>query len=146
MARQLTQDDFADAGALYATLTGDTPIADHVQFQQVLQHPGTSVWGAEHADHIVSIATLHLLPNMTYGGRPYGLIENVVTLHSHRGQGFARQVMDAITEFAWDHNAYKLMLLTGTSAGAKGFYQRLGFADDQKFGMVKRRVPPRTKA
>ena len=33
------------------------------------------------------MATLHLLPNLTYGGWPYALVEIVVTRRAHHGQG-----------------------------------------------------------
>ena len=89
------------------------------------------------------MATLHLLPNMTYGGRPYGLVENVVTLSAMQGQGLGRAVMEAVIAAAWEADAYKIMLLTGKEAGAKGFYYKLGFSNEQKFGMMLRRVEMR---
>jgi GNAT superfamily N-acetyltransferase len=84
------------------------------------------------------MATLHLMPNMTYHGRPFGLIENVVTLPDARGQGFARAVMMALADTAQDANAYKIMLLTGRDNEAKGFYERLGYNADEKHGMILR--------
>jgi hypothetical protein len=44
---------------------------------------------------------------------------------------------------AWAAGAYKIMLLTGKSLGAKGFYEKLGFSDDRKHGMMIRRAPAR---
>lgn len=118
-------------------------VADIVQFSQVLAHPGTTVAGAEVAGQIVAMATLHLLPNMTQGGRPYGLIENVVTLPVHRGQGLMRQVMKFLHAHAWGAQAYKIMLMTGQDTGAKGFYGTLGYSADQNHGLQIRQVPPR---
>ena len=90
------------------------------------------------------MATLHILPNMTFSGRPYALAENVVTLNSHQGKGHGRTVMSYLQEQAWAANAYKVMLLTGRSAAARGFYEKLGYSADQKWGMVLRRAPLRT--
>ena len=141
--RVLTPADQADALRLYATLTGDNPLGGAGAFQAVLDHSGTEIWGAELDGRIVSMATLHLMPNVTYSGRPYGLIENVVTLRSHQGRGLGRQVMQAVIAAAWEADAYKLMLLTGRHVGAKGFYEKLGFSDAGKHGMMLRRVPMR---
>ena len=112
-------------------------------FQAIIDHPGTSIMGAEAQGQIVSMATLHLLPNVTYGGRPYGLIENVVTLPAHRGRGFGAAVMHALLDRAWAAEAYKVMLLTGKTYGARDFNEKLGFEADDKFGMTLRRAPPR---
>ena len=80
---------------------------------------------------------------MTFSGRPYALIENVVTLNSHRGQGCSRAVMQEAAQRAWRAGAYKIMLLTGQDAGARGFYEKLGYTAEEKFGMTLRRAPKR---
>ncbi len=147
MHRELEPSDYDDAFALYRELVGDIPLAEgpagRERFREIVEHPGTTIWGAELGGKVVSMATLHVLPNLTFGGRPYCLIENVVTLRSHQGQGLARGVMNAVVEAAWRAGAYKIMLLTGKAFGTKGFYEKLGFSDDQKFGMMLRRAPPR---
>jgi hypothetical protein len=51
--------------------------------------------------------------------------------------------MIAIAEQAWKHDAYKILLLTGKEMGARGFYLKLGFDDDEKHGMILRRAPKR---
>ncbi|MEO1364479.1 MAG: GNAT family N-acetyltransferase [Pseudomonadota bacterium] len=89
------------------------------------------------------MVTLHILPNMTQGGRPYALIENVVTHAEHRGAGHGRQVMEAAVAAAWAADCYKIMLLTGQTAQARGFYEALGFSADEKWGMTLRRAPLR---
>ncbi|MEX0370881.1 MAG: GNAT family N-acetyltransferase, partial [Tateyamaria sp.] len=103
-----------------------------------------SVWGAFAEQTLVAMATLHVLPNVTQGGRPYALIENVVTHAGHRGTGAGRRVMDAAIAAAWDADCYKIMLLTGRTAEARGFYEKLGFVADEKWGMTIRRGPVRT--
>lgn len=145
VCRPLTIADYADARQLYAALsTGDSLInfEDGLgAFAQILSHPGTTLMGAEQAEQIVSMATLHLLPNMTYQARPFGIIENVVTLPDARGQGFARAVMAALAKTAQNADAYKIMLLTGRANDAKGFYERLGYNADEKYGMILRLDP-----
>lgn len=138
--RPLTPDDFAAALRLYRILTRDpVPVsADPAAFDAVLRHPGTTVFGMECAGQIVSMLTLHLLPNMTSGGRPYGLVENVVTDPDHRGTGMGRAVMTACVDHACTQDAYKLMLMTGTARDALGFYEKVGFSGHEKHGLVLR--------
>jgi len=148
--RAATCADFAQVHALYKDLVGDTPVPDgadgQAQFATVLSHPGTSIFLAERQGRARAMVTLHLLPNMTFAARPYALIENVVTAHGYHGQGLGRAVMTHAADVAWAANAYKIMLLTGQTAGARGFYERLGYRADEKFGMTLRRAPPRRVA
>lgn len=142
LCRPLTVADYADARQLYAALSTGHSLINFEDglgaFAALLSYPGTTVMGAARDGRIVSMATLHLMPNMTYHGRPFGLIENVVTLPDARGQGFARAVMMALADTAQDANAYKIMLLTGRDNEAKGFYERLGYNADEKHGMILR--------
>ncbi len=145
--RRATHDDLADAQALYRELVGSIPIAEGERAAEtwaaLLSHPGSSVWVAELDGRLVSIASLHVLPNMTFGGRPYAMIENVVTLEAYQRRGLGRAVMEAAIEEAWRQEVYKIMLLTGRTLGAKGFYEKLGFTAGDKHGMSLRRAPQR---
>ena len=137
--RALGTADAPAACTLYLELTRSGRVAPPDHFASVLAHPGTTVCGAFIASDLAGMATLHILPNMTYGGQPYGLIENVVTARSHRGRGIGRAVLSRLIDMAWAADAYKVMLLTGTARGAQGFYRKVGFDDTDKHGMVLRR-------
>lgn len=145
--RTLVPEDFDGAVALYHELAGNRGIVGgepgRALFRSILEHPGTTIHGAEIDGKVVAIATMHLLPNMTYGGRPYALVENVVTLDAFQGRGLGRGVMQSIIDAAWAADAYKIMLLTGRRAQARGFYENLGFDGDEKHGMILRRLPSR---
>jgi GNAT superfamily N-acetyltransferase len=104
---------------------------------QVLTHPGTSILVAGDGP-LFGAVTLHVLPNLTYGGRPYALIENVITDQNHRGRGIGRNLMNAAIDAARDQRAYKVMLLTGQARAAVTFYEKLGFSADEKTGMILR--------
>jgi GNAT superfamily N-acetyltransferase len=143
--------DFEGACALYRQLGGKLAVLEGVdgkaRWQELLNHQGSFVFVGDDNRFITSIISLHLLPNMTNMGRPYAMIENVVTDSEHRGKGIGRKVMQAAIEYAWEKNAYKIMLLTGKDredGGAVGFYERLGFRGDEKHAMTMRKVPPRS--
>ena len=138
--RNLAETDFEDVLALYRELTGNLPVLEgevgKKQFSRILNSGNTTIVGADVGSRIVSVATLHILENLTFSGRPYCLIENVVTLKSHQKRGLAREVMNALIKKAWDANACRVVLLTGKSLGASGFYEKLGFTADKKYGML----------
>jgi GNAT superfamily N-acetyltransferase len=142
--RKLEERDFGDVSVLYTALVDDVELApDHVQFSKVISQEGSAIYGAELDGRIVAMATLHVLPNLSKARPVYCLVENVVTLRAFQGQGLGRCVMNAVIEAAWAAGAYKIMLLTGSDAGAKGFYEKLGFSAESKIGMQMRRVPAR---
>lgn len=141
LTRPLTTADHAAARKVLAVLSDD--VAGPEAFTALLAHPGTTVFGSFDEGALAALVTLHVLPNMTRGARPYALIENVASLPRYRGAGHGRDAMQAAIDAAWEAGCYKIMLLTGQNTGARGFYESLGFRADQKFGMQMRRVPPR---
>jgi GNAT superfamily N-acetyltransferase len=138
--RNLHSGYFEDALQLYQVLTRDpVPVTDDpAAFDVVLSHKGTQIVGAEHRGRIIAMITLHVLPNMTSGGRPYALIENVVCDPEHRGQGIGRAVLQAGIDRARDAGCYKIMLMTGEARGVRGFYESVGFSGHEKHGLILR--------
>ncbi|MGL5011886.1 MAG: GNAT family N-acetyltransferase [Paracoccaceae bacterium] len=116
---------------------GDALSTSPAQWETLLRHPGTTVWLADNGGPVASV-TLHILPNMTYAAAPYALVENVVTLESHRGRGIGRGLMMHVLDRALAEGCYKVMLLTGVERGAQAFYRACGFSDTLKTGMIYR--------
>lgn len=138
--RPVTLEDADQALALYNELTFGPKTQDQSAFGAVLRHPGTQVFGAFVEGSLRAMVTLHVLPNVTWDARPYALIENVVTARDYHRQGLGRQVMQAAIDAAWLAQVYKIMLMTGQRRGAKGFYEAMGFSDEDKYAMVIRRA------
>lgn len=138
--------DFDALHRLYKELVGSIDVPDGVEgraaLAAILDHSGTQIFVADN-DGPVAAVTLHILPNLTFGGRPYALIENVVTLKSYQGKGIGARIMKHALDAAWEAGCYKVMLLTGTALGARGFYEKLGFEAESKHGMIIRRAPQR---
>ena len=145
--RAATEADYPHMLRLMRVLMGDLPVLDgtagQARFREILRQPGTTVFLADGPQVPVSTATLHMMPNLTHGGRPYALVENVVTDPAARGQGAGRAVMAALQDHAWAQDAYKIMLLTGQDSGARGFYEALGYSAEDKTGLTMRRAPRR---
>jgi GNAT superfamily N-acetyltransferase len=86
---------------------------------------------------LVSTCTLTIIPNLTRMGRPYGLIENVVTHPDYRKQGLGTEVLHHALNIAWEHGCYKVMLMTGSKREETLlFYEKAGFKRDIKTGFV----------
>ena len=64
---------------------------------------------------LVASCTVIVIPNLTRGGTPYALIENVVTHHTARRRGLGRAVIRHAIDTAWAAGCYKVMLLTGSA-------------------------------
>ena len=95
---------------------------------------------------IVASCTLIVVPNLTRGGQPYGLIENVVTHAAFRGRGYGKQLLQAAVAAAWQADCYKVMLMTGSKKPSTlAFYASAGF-EQNKTGFQIRRLPPRAEA
>lgn len=86
---------------------------------------------------LVSSCTLTVIPNLTRGCRPYGLIENVVTHRDYRRHGLGKAVLRYALNKAWDQGCYKVMLMTGRKQPeVHRFYQSVGFEGGVKTAYI----------
>jgi ribosomal protein S18 acetylase RimI-like enzyme len=126
--------------ALYQHLNaGDAPPSS-AAVQAVFSHPGLRHFGRFSGDTLVASCNLAVIPNLTRGGRSYGVIENVVTHADHRGQGHGQAVIRHAIEAAWQAGCYKVVLTTSRKDPAVwAFYERCGFDGGDKRAFVMRR-------
>jgi GNAT superfamily N-acetyltransferase len=132
---------------LYRDLNpSDPPLApaDAVSvWRQIENYAGCTIFVGVREKSLVTSCTLVVVPNLTRGGLPYGLIENVVTSSKHRKQGYGAAVLKHAFAEAWKHGCYKIMLLTGSKTPATlKFYEGVGF-EQNKTGFQIRRLPVR---
>ena len=86
---------------------------------------------------LATSCTLVIIPNLTRGARPYGLIENVVTHAEYRQRGIGTRLLRHALQIAWEQNCYKVMLLTGRQDEATlRFYEKAGFQRGLKTGVI----------
>jgi GNAT superfamily N-acetyltransferase len=82
---------------------------------------------------LISSCTLSIIPNLTRGCRPYGLIENVVTHGDYRRRGYASNILKHALSYAWSKGCYKVVLLTGRKTEeVYKFYESVGFDRNAK--------------
>ena len=106
-------------------------------WEEISTNPRLHYFVLDLDDEIVSSCTLSIIPNLTRGGRPYGLIENVVTHNEYRRRGYGTSILHHALNVAWDQNCYKVLLLTGSKDPAIHlFYEKSGFQKGIKTGFV----------
>jgi GNAT superfamily N-acetyltransferase len=94
----------------------------------VLADPGRSLLVATIGDRVVATADLLVVVNLTHGGRPWALVENVVVDEGHRRGGIGATLVREVERRARDAGCYKLQLLSrATRRDAHAFYEALGF-------------------
>ncbi len=105
----------------------------------MVRDPNRCVYGAYGEGELIAMCELIVIPNLTRGGRPYALIENVVTHSDHRRCGYGAAILKHALEAAWKRGCYKVMLLTGSKNEATlRFYENAGFRRGDKTGFVAR--------
>lgn len=114
-------------------------------FEQFQTYAGSAILIGEAEGTLAASCSLVVVPNLTRGGRPYGLIENVVTHNDFRKRGFGKKILQAACEAAWIAGCYKVMLMTGSKKPETlNFYVRAGF-EQSKTGFQIRRIAARSE-
>lgn len=131
--RLATADDLAGLAILYRRLHPEDPVLRADTLKAVLARfaamPGSGVFIALIDGQIVATVTVAIVPNLTRGGRPFAVLENVVTHEDHRGRGIGKALLEAAIEHSWLADCYKAMLLTSSQdLDVLGFYESVGFA------------------
>ena len=106
-------------------------------WNEICQDKKVNCFGIYDKSRLISTCILTIIPNITHGARPYALIENVVTHPDYRRKGLGTAVLRYAQNYAWQHDCYKVMLLTGKKdAGTLTFYKKAGFKQGIKTGFI----------
>jgi len=146
LIRKLTPPDINQLLTLYTHLHAqDDPVPEQTTvdkvWQEIITNPYNHYLGGFVNDLLVSSCALTVIPNLTRGCRPYGIIENVVTHINHQRRGHGTALLKAALNHAWSNNCYKVMLLTGRKdAATLGFYESAGFDRHSKQAFVAKPV------
>ncbi|MEL6640619.1 MAG: GNAT family N-acetyltransferase [Pseudomonadota bacterium] len=118
--------------ALYAHLSPEDPPTDidiaQANLRAMGTYTGSAVLLGEVEHTLITSCTCIVVPNLSRRGRPYALLENVVTHRDYRCQGFGTQILRYAIDGAFAQGCYKVMLLTGTKKQSTlDFYLKAGF-------------------
>ena len=107
-------------------------------WDKIMADPNHHVAVALVEDKFVSSCVCLIVPNLSRNGRPYALVENVVTDPKHRRKKYASQCLNFAKEIAKSQNCYKIMLLTGHKEKAVlEFYRRAGYNSEDKTAFIQ---------
>lgn len=96
---------------------------------------------AEVDGQLAATCQLGVIPTLTNGGRPFGIIEHVITAARFRRQGLSQKVLEQALAIAWQQDCYKVMLLSGEGReAAHRLYEKLGFKAGIEKGFVIKQV------
>ena len=91
-------------------------------------------------ERLVAACAVAIVPNLTRGGRPYAVIENVVTSAGLRRRGYGATLLRAAIDRCWLRDCYKVMLMSAAArTTAHRFYEKLGFDRLSKQAFVLKR-------
>lgn len=102
-------------------------------------------------DEVVGTADLVIVSNLTHGGRPWAVVENVVVEEARRQQGIGRALLDEIGALTEAAGCYMVQLLSlDHRREAHAFYASVGYAPVARgfrrylegFGPSGHRAPP----
>lgn len=127
--------------ALYKALRPHDPELTAQQaeatWRELLAQSHIRVVVAQSEGTLASTCMVALVTNLANGGRPFGVIEHVITLPEFRGRGLARATLQHALDFAWSRSCCKVMLLSGMQRQeAHALYESLGFRGDIERGFV----------
>lgn len=139
--RELCLEDLPALLGLYRQLHPSDPglNAERAEWiwKEIEETPSLYYLGGFDKAELVASCHISILPNLTRGGRPYAVIENVVTRADRLRQGYGRAVITAALHRAAGAGCYKVMLCTSRQdPGVHSFYQSLGFRRGEKEAYV----------
>ncbi|MGM9988725.1 MAG: GNAT family N-acetyltransferase [Bacillaceae bacterium] len=139
--RHIKQDEIHKLLELYTFLHKDDPKLTTVEidslWEQIYNDKNMHYLVAERDNQLIASCILILVPNLTRSARPYGLIENVITHDNFRRKGYGTILLKEALAIAWEHNCYKVMLLTSSKKeGTLKFYENAGFKAGIKTGFI----------
>ncbi len=146
--RLLRPDELPALLALYAQLHPvderlPEPAVVQSLWQELMAHPRYRYFGGYVREELVTTCNLTVVPNLTRGCKPYGLIENVVTQAAHRNRGHGKALLAHALMHAWAQGCYKVMLQTGRlEEPVLKFYESAGFDRHAKQAFVAKPPAP----
>lgn len=92
---------------------------------------GGAVFGAYRGSQIVGTCTLNVCANLSWSGRPYGIVENIIVTESERGRGIGKGLLLFARRMAESKNCYKVALMTNQKDPETiAFIRSAGFSGD----------------
>lgn len=131
--REATVDDLVAVLALYADPDMDGGEVLRLEeakprFEALRRDRDHRLFVAQVAGETIGTFSLLVMPNLAHGGRPAGVLENLVVASPWRSRGIGKALVGAAIDLCKQKRCYKLTLSSDLRRGrAHAFYDRLGF-------------------
>lgn len=137
------REDLRGILSLYAALNPDDAELEYDTAAAIwdeTQKSGVSAYFiALDGERPIATCNVSVIPNLTRGGRPFAIIENVITLGEYRRMGIGKRVLEDAVQYARGRGCYKVVLLSGKKrTDAHAFYASIGFDGESKKGFEMR--------
>jgi len=100
---------------------------------EIVNDPGSTLLLAEADGRAVGALALYICPNLSHGGDPFAVIENVVVDAGTRRRGVGAALMREAIARARVAGCFKILLTSNKERPeAHRFYQRLGFRETHR--------------
>ncbi|MCJ7743460.1 MAG: GNAT family N-acetyltransferase [Dehalococcoidales bacterium] len=138
IVRAATENDIPRILELYRQLAIVTAPAELAQkpsledyrqvFARISAVPGLELLIAEEEGEVAGSLVLFIAPNLSHGGLPWALVENMIVDQKHRRQGIGRLLMDYAIARSKEAGCYRIGLSSDKKRQeAHHFYRSLGF-------------------
>jgi len=133
--RSASATDLPELLGLYRQLAGDRVGALPADkddatslFLRILAQPDRQLLVAEVGGHVVGTTDLLIVQNLTHGGAPWAIVENVVVDEAVRRCGVGSALITEMARLCEEAGCYKMQLLSNKHrTQAHRFYQSVGF-------------------
>ncbi len=107
--------------------------AHYAALRRITEDPNVRLLVAEQDGHIMGTLTLYVMPNLSHGGTPFAIVENVVVDETARGGGHGRLLMARAEALAQEAGCYKVSLTSNNKRDpAHAFYNHIGYTNSHK--------------
>lgn len=93
---------------------------------------GGCIIGAFIDTKMVGTCTVNISANLSWSGRPFAIVENVIVSKTYRNKGIGKAILRFAVAFAQQAGCYKVALMTGSKDPATHrFYESAGFSGNK---------------
>jgi GNAT superfamily N-acetyltransferase len=121
-------DELAIRGEPKDTEPGPAPDKARRVFSEISADPRHEIFIAEDGGRVAGSIVLLVVPNLSHGGTPWAIAENLIVTEGQRRRGIGRMLLEYVIARAREKGCYKVQLWSSTSRKeAHGLYRSLGF-------------------
>jgi GNAT superfamily N-acetyltransferase len=107
--------------------------AHYAALRRITEDPNARLLVAEQGGAVIGTLTLYVMPNLSHGGAPFAIVENVVVDAALRGGGHGRLLMAHAEKLAQEAGCYKVSLTSNNKrVPAHAFYNHIGYTNSHK--------------